>query len=127
MVLFKITKDVVPTSLDYVITKNQTYGGSASVQIGTAVMDVPMINVKVTTVDKSDVYAKIRIEGVYMVPQAFILRAIEAGGYIQDQQGRQYPLTAYRIGDLALQLPLGGYYVSATITIQAPQTFDLFV
>ena len=117
MVLFRILKDVVPTSVDYNFSKDKTFSGTVTVSIGGRQYTYDMSNVKTSIIDKSDVYARIQIEGVFIVPQPFVLNAISFGG----------ELTRVSLGDIGINLPLGGYYVRAVITIQSPQEFDLFV
>ena len=117
MVLFKILKDIIPTSMKYNITKDTNFSGSVTVSIGGNLYNYNITNVKTSIIDQSDTYGVVQIEGVFIVPQPFTLQRIDFGGN----------LTRVTLGDMSIQLPLGGYYVRATVTIQSPQTFDFFV
>lgn len=125
MVLFAVDKDVVPTSFDYVFSKNAVFKGVASVTIRANMQraQYQIVGVKVTPVEKTDTYVKIRIEGMFIVPQEFYLNGIELGGYIDEKT----PLTAVSLGNMNISLPVGGYYVSVVVILQSPQNFDFYV
>lgn len=128
MVLFAIDKDILPTSIDYVLSKNKIFRGRATVTIGGNTIGIDIVNVKVTKIDATNVYAKIRIEGIFAVPSDFTLNAIELGGYLSYvSETQKSPLTAVSLGGMAARLPRGGYYVSVTVTLQSPANFDFFV
>lgn len=125
MVLFAIDKDIVPTSFDYVFSKNTIFRGVATVTLRANMQraQYQIVGVKVTPVEKTDTYVKIRIEGMFIVPQDFYLNGIELGGYIDERT----PLTAVNLGNMNIALPVGGYYVSVVVIIQSPQNFDFYV
>lgn len=125
MVLFAIDKDIVPTSFDYVFSKNTIFRGVATVTLRANMQraQYQIVGVKVTPVEKTDTYVKIRIEGMFIVPQDFYLNGIELGGYIDERTS----LTAVNLGNMNIALPVGGYYVSVVVIIQSPQNFDFYV
>ncbi len=117
MVLFRILKDIVPTSTEYNFTKDRTFSGTVTVSIGGRPYNYDMTHVRTSIIEYTDTYSRVQIEGVFIVPQPFILQRISMGG----------DLTRVELGDMSISLPLGGYYVRVTVTLQSPQEFDLFV
>ena len=130
VVLFAIDKDVLPTALDYSLARNETYKGQVTVTIDNNRVTYPIVAVKVSAVDKSNVYAKIRIEGLFVVPRDFSLNELELGGYrtiVTDRGTVEVPHTAVKLGGMAVPLARGGYYISVTVTLQSPANFDFYV